>query len=259
MVRGLKSDIGKLLGVFVLLLLLVGVAGCGGGSSDAASSTQPGESTSSSPTPSTSPVCPNPEGDACLGVLKAGTYKTARFEPPITYTVPGGGWANQEDSPVSFFLVPPGVPFSQVHNATNVIIVWPGVEVAAMDCSGSPGSGVDDTPKAIAAWLNHHAGLTVAAPRPITMSGLKGYVVSLHLAKRGGVRCGAPLRSVPLLNNLGNPQAQFGIAGTTDHALIYLLDVQGTTLGIIADSSSPHRASLAADANVIRHFRFTIG
>src|SRR5262249_8975770 len=102
------------------------------------------------------PVCPNPGAGACL---KAGTYKTRLFQPQVIYTVPGGGWANHEDSQVNFTLVPPGVPLSQVENATNTIIVWPGVEAAAMNCSGGPDTKIAYTPKAIAQWLSHHPGL----------------------------------------------------------------------------------------------------
>jgi hypothetical protein len=166
---------------------------------------------------------------------------------------------NEEDNDVSFVLAPPGVPSAQVENATNVIIVWPGVEAAAMNCSGQPDTSVAYTPKAIAQWLFHHPGLASTKPRTITVGGHPGYVVSVHLAPHGGVRCGAPFRNVPLFNNTGDPNAQIGIGGTTDHALLYLINMQGVALGIFADSTTPHRPSLAADAKVIRSFRFPPG
>jgi hypothetical protein len=249
-VRFAGNASGALLGVVLLLC----AGGCGGGSSQGASATRQAGGASSTPT-TTTPVCPNPDGGDCVGLLKAGTYKTVRFQPSLMYTVPGGGWANMEDNPVSFTLAPPGVPVRQAQAATNIIIVWPGVEAAAMNCSGGPDTNIT-TPKAIAHWLTHHVAVTATPPRPVGVGGLNGYVVSVRLAARGGVRCGAPFRNVPLLNNVADPQAQYAIGGPSDHALIYLLNMQGDTLGIIADSTNPQRPSLAADANVIQHLSF---
>lgn len=244
----------------VCLSGLVGMLGaCGGGSSRGSDSGVAASSAASSLPVSSPPVCPNDFGGLCRGTLQAGTYKTERFRPQISYTVPPGGWANEEDNYGSFVLAPPGVPSSQVENATNVIIVWPGVEAAKMDCSSQPDTSVATTAKAIAQWLSHHPGLASTKPQAVTIGGHRGYVLSVRLAPRGGVRCGAPFRNVPLFNNSNEDNVQIGIGGASDHALLYLLNMQDSALGIFADSTTPHRPSLAAEAKVIRSFHFTTG
>jgi hypothetical protein len=57
--------------------------------------------------------CPNPDGGQCLGPIAAGTYSTVVFGPTITYTVPAG-WANYEDLPGNFLLIPPGGDFAGI-------------------------------------------------------------------------------------------------------------------------------------------------
>jgi hypothetical protein len=87
------------------------VVGCSA-ASDPAASTAPAASTSPSAAAASSPAatgtpepsCPNPEGQACLGPLAAGTYTTRMFDPAITYPVPAG-WRNYEDTPGNFLLV----------------------------------------------------------------------------------------------------------------------------------------------------------
>jgi hypothetical protein len=215
-------------------------------------------STAASPPSTTAvqPECPNSYGGTCRGTLAAGTYRTSTFSPAVTYTVPGGGWVNEEDDPVSFTLAPPGVPRAQVQNATNVIMVWPGVQAAAMSCAVTADGRAPAAAKPLALWIAHHPGVTATRPRPVTVGGLHGYIVSIAIAAHGGIRCGRPFRFVPLLNNLVDTEAQYAVGGpvVSDHALIYLLKTQGATLGIIADSAGRRGASLAADARVIERF-----
>jgi hypothetical protein len=200
--------------------------------------------------------CPPRNGGSCLGTLRAGTYRTVNFEPRLTYTVPTG-WATYEDTTGNFNLAPPGVSLSDAQNAVNVILVWETVQAAAMNCNGTSDPNAPETAKGLAHWLAHHRGLIATQPRPVAIGGLNGYVLSLHLAPRGGIRCGgSPTRNVPLVNGFGNTGGQFWLRGPLDHALVYLLNFQGFPLAIIADSNGQHRPSLAADARVIRHFHF---
>lgn len=80
-----------------------------------------GSASSNSITPPAPPVCPNPEGHACLGPIAAGTYSTSVFRPQITYTVPAG-WSNLEDTPGNFLLVPPGFDLPGVNRGTSDFI-----------------------------------------------------------------------------------------------------------------------------------------
>jgi hypothetical protein len=202
--------------------------------------------------------CPNAGGGSCRGVLKAGTYSTVKFQPKLTYTVPAGGWANYEDNPEFFSLAPPHVGLAKARNAVDDIMVVTAVQAAAMNCRGTA-ANVSQTAKAIAHWLAHHRGLSATAPRRVTIGGLRGYELSVAITPTGGVRCGG-VRSVPVIMALAAPQEQgvFMVAGSSDHALIYLLTSEGgLPLAIVADSNGPHGPSLAADAKVIKHFHFS--
>jgi len=200
--------------------------------------------------------CPNPDGGSCRGVLRAGTYRTVSFEPRLSYTVPAG-WANYEDNLGNFNLASPGVSLSDAENAVNIILVWTAVQAAAMNCNGTSDPNATESAKGLAQWLAHHRGLIATQPRPVAIGGLQGYVLSVHPAPRGGIRCGGG-SNVPLFNGFGNTGGQFWLGGpsSSDHALVYLLTFRDLPLAIIADSGGRHRPSLAADAKVIGHFHF---
>jgi len=121
------------------------VAGCSGASDSAtpAPSTKSGSPSGgvagSTPTPEPARTpCPNPEGQACLGNLAAGTYKTRVFHPAITYTVPAG-WKNYEDTPGNFLLVPPHGDLPGVNAGTSDTIRLTGRAVSAASSTYVPG------------------------------------------------------------------------------------------------------------------------
>jgi hypothetical protein len=186
----------------------------------------------------------------------AGTYRTVKFKPALTYSVPTG-WANDEDNVGNFTLAPPGVSLSDAEHATSTILVWTRAEAAGMNCTARPDPKPPLTAKGIAQWLAHHAGVTSTQPRPVAIGGLVGYVLSVHLAPRGGIRCaGIPNRNAPLLDGWGQSGGQFWISGPPDRALVYLLNFHGLPLAIIADSNGQHPPSLTAEAKVIGDFHF---
>jgi hypothetical protein len=126
-----------------------------------------------------------------------------------------------------------------------------------MNCAGNPDTSVSHTPKAIANWLSHHGALATTPAQPVTVGGLEGYVLSVHMTPSGGIRCGGPQPNVPLLDNVADPGGQFWIGSHSDHALIYLLNLDGWALGIMADSTRPQRPSLTTDASIIQHLQFS--
>jgi hypothetical protein len=192
-------------------------------------------------------------------VLKAGTYTTQQFGPQLTYTVPEGGWINYEDNPGSFTLVPPGVSLGQAENGVNVMLVWQRVYAAAMNCSGKPNLKVDSSPKGLAAYFVHQPAFATSQPRPVTLGGLHGYVLSVRIAPHGGVRCGGGgHRQAPLLSFEPDPQAWIGMGSKSEHMQVYLLGYLGHTLAVIADIDGPHPPSQATDTNIIQHFHFQV-
>jgi len=135
------------------------------------------------------PPCPNPEGQACLGALKAGTsYTTTVFSPQLTYSVPADGWNNLEDMPGNFLLVPPGQPLARVDEGTaDYIGVYTSVVASRFDGSGAcglePVPDVDASPQAMVAWMRAQPSLRVTPARAVTVGGLHGLTVDVRTVK----------------------------------------------------------------------------
>jgi hypothetical protein len=195
-------------------------------------------------------------GGPCRGVLKAGTYNSRVFQPKLTYRVPGGGWANFDDENVNFSLAPPGVSLAKAKQITDVILLQTTVQAPKMTCTPSANPRVPQTVRGIVRWLTHQKRLTTTRPQRVGIGGLKGYSLTVRMARGGGLRCGGPFRSVPLLFPSNDPGGEFSLGGRSDHARLYLLNFETLPLAIIADSVGPHGPSLAADSKVISHFHF---
>ena len=152
------------------------------------------------------PVCPHVHGGVCLGPLEAGTYTTRAFKTPLTYTVPDG-WANYEDLPGNFLLIPPSGSNEGVDAGTSDYIgVYDGVAPASGDCQERPQADVALTPDAMAAWHASHPGLVVEGPEPVTIGGLDGVVLDLAMAEGDIGLCRFPDfdgRIVPVLIGAG--------------------------------------------------------
>ena len=142
---------------------------------------------SATPSGSTRPKCPNPDGYLCLGLLEAGTYTTAAFTPQLTYTVPAG-WQNLEDLPGNFLLLPPGYDLDGVDAAFSEYIgIYASVRAENRLCTTeaeaeSDEPGVAYTPQAIAAEFASRPGLTTTEPQPVTIGGLSGLVMDIRMA-----------------------------------------------------------------------------
>ena len=130
--------------------------------------------------PSPRPACPNPEGQACLGPLVAGTYTTTNFAPAITYTVPDG-WDNEEDNLGNFLLLPPGEDLPGVNAGTSDFIgVY--VTVAAPDgCEPAAAPGVGTTAADLADWFAANPAMSVTGRKTVEVGGLRGSVMDLTL------------------------------------------------------------------------------
>lgn len=163
-----------LLGTGVMLLPAL-LAGCA--SPGSAGDPKPlGNSATSTSTPQT---CPNAHGGACLGTLDGTSHTTTVFQPAITYKVPAG-WANYEDLPGNFLLVPPGGDLDGVDAGTSDYI---GVFTSIKPSNGCSGGGEGAaTPAEIAAWIGKQQELAATAPKPVTVGGLHGLVMDIRLS-----------------------------------------------------------------------------
>lgn len=226
--------------VLVAAVALLAGGGCGGGgaggSSHAATSAGPSGST---PPESTAPVCPNPEGQYCLGKLDAGTYSTRIFNPAITYTVPAGWW-NYEDTPGNFLLVPPYGDLPGVNAGTSDFIgIYASVVAEAYSCSGQDQvTGVLWKPAPVAHYIAGRRGLATTRPRPVQVGGLKGVVLDIRLRRGAGLQCpGYAPPYFPIITGVGRTGLDHGVI---PHMVmrLYLLQQSGSILAVELDDIS---------------------
>jgi hypothetical protein len=202
-------------------------------------------------------ACSNPEGGACLGPLEAGTYETSVFEPQITYLVPEG-WANYEDLPGNFLLVPPGDDLAGVNAGTSDYIgVYSSIATADAGCEEQAAPGVGTSPSEIAAELTGRLGLTTTAPSPVSVGGLDGVVFDIRLAEDWSDVCPfAPdLPLVPLI--IGVPPSSLHHVMIPELTLrLYLLDRSGSTLAIEVNDASDGGQNLDGYSSIVDQFTF---
>jgi hypothetical protein len=155
------------------------------------------EAASASPTRQ---PCPNPYGGgACLGPLEPGTYETSGFWAPFSYTVPEG-WANYEDEPGNFLLVPPGGSLDGVDAGTSDYIgIYMGVNVASGDCVEEPAVGAGYSAEAMTAALVERPGLIVTEPAPVEVGGLTGLMIDIARDPASDAGCQVPDIDEPLV------------------------------------------------------------
>jgi len=227
--------------VLVVAAVLLAATACGGGgaggSSHAVSTAAPGGSTA--PASTESPVCPNPEGQSCLGKLDAGTYTTKVFDPAITYAVPAGWW-NYEDTPGNFLLVPPYGDLPGVNAGTSDYIgIYASVVAEAYSCSGQDqATGVLWKPGTIAHYIADRRGLATTTPRPVRVGGLKGVVLDIRLRHGAGLHCpGYAPRYYPIIVGVGRTGLDHGVI---PHMVmrLYLLQQSGSILAVEVDDIS---------------------
>lgn len=255
------------LGAAVLVLAVItsgcsaaGSSGTGGTGAAAASSTSPASASPSAR------VCPNAEGDACVGALTAGTtYRTTVFSPRTSYSVTEPGWSNLEDTPGNFLLLPPGNDLPGVNAGTSDFIgvytsVAPSAFVAPPDCAARLVPGIASTPQAMLTWMQRQPSITVTTPVAASVGGLTGWVVDV--AVRPGARLpvcteGADTFSVALLFSGVTPSS-------LDHGVIpgmtmrlFLLAYRGGVLAIELDDIATAPGTLDSLTSEARRLRFT--
>lgn len=166
--------------------------------------------------------------------LDAGTYSTQRFTPGVTYEV-SVGWANYEDLPGNFPLVPPTGSLDGVDAGTSDYIgIYTSIAALAVDCK-TVLADTGQTPADIAGWLAAEPALVVTDGGEIEVGGLDGLVLDLTLKEGAGVICdGLDFPMVPLF--MGKPPSSL------EHAMIpgltmrlYLLAYGDGTLAIEVD------------------------
>jgi hypothetical protein len=201
-------------------------------------------------------MCPEPESGTCLGELEAGTYTTQSLRPQLTYTVPDE-WANMDDTPGVFLLLPPGRDQDGVDAGTDDYMgVYHAAAVLAGDCTPATEPAVGLKPRAIVEALRDRAGLETSAPRRVDVGGLTGLVVDIEAPLTGKEGCPVPQlgRAIPLIAGVG--QAEFGRVQTADmRTRLYVLAYGAENVVVEVSDVEADRASFDFES-VIDSLRF---
>lgn len=181
----------KLASIAAAIILL---AGCDSGDAEKATAT-----------PSAASPCPAELG-TCRGDLAAGTYRSATFRPPITYTVPAG-WTNGIDLPRNFLLARVTDPVEDFYGG-NAINAMPNVVAAAQNCEEDGEPGVGRTAADLSRWIDGLPGVQASPSRPVTVGGWSGFVLDVQLAAGWTKTCPiAEEPMVPLLQTGDRPSS----------------------------------------------------
>lgn len=237
-------------------VLLVMVACLAVACASAGSSGSAGPVTSAATTPLATPAATpaavvecNWDSTGCLGELTAGTYSSAQFGTPFSYTVPGG-WINSDDEDLSFALTWADPSVSQE------VAVWrnPLVASQAAGCpreqDPSVGSTVDDW----LAWLGSTDSLTVTEPTKVTIGGQPGATVDVRMtagwtspvSQDGCPTAGDPI--VILLTDLPSGGRRWGLGPDDPQRLVFVTAPDGSVVLFDIDPDSGATFAAFADA-----------
>lgn len=168
-----------------------------------------------SSTPSSPPASP------AASAIPPGTYTSRVFDPQVTYTVPTG-WAVPSDSATYFQLAPAGSDVVGIHVFRDPL-------AASQDpaCPDTPEPGVGTTSLQLATWIRKLPGLTVSAPKLVTVGGLPGTELDIAIADGWTASCSFAngLPTVPLF--VGSKTEYRWIVAGTERLRLALLDVPG--------------------------------
>lgn len=175
-------------------LLPGGRTGIGGASQSPSRSTAPSATPSTTPSASIAAVFPDwyTQGATtcdpnCAGELSAGTHTSRFFVPAVTYTVPAG-WINGSDADFGYDLFP-DTPSNQAEFARSNDVDQ-NIAISATDgwaddwgiCPGRYTWGDALTAAEIIGALTASKNLVTTAPVPVTIGGLTGQQLDIHLS-----------------------------------------------------------------------------
>ena len=191
--------------------------------------------------------------------MTAGTYPTVEFQAAVAYTVPDG-WANYEDTPGNFLLVPPSGTLEGVNAGTSDYIgMYDGIAPASANCDEVPEPGIETTPEAMADWYVSLPGLDTTEPTSVELGGLMGSVFDVALAEGHEEGCPYPgaegVPMVPLIIGVG-PASLHHVACCDITTRLYLLSGPSDETIAIEISDVEGGGTLDELDAVVRSFEF---
>jgi hypothetical protein len=215
-----------------LAVTAVALAACGGASLPPAAASQ-------------APV-------AAVTPLPAGTYTSLAFQPPVTFTVPGG-WVLTADTQLYLSLQPVGNDAVGLH-------LFRDPSAASQDpaCPASPEPGIGGTSAALTSWIRGLPGLSATSPTMATVGGLTGASLDVTLRSDWAGSCpfadGTP--SVPLFNS---PAIDHWVVVGNERLRAYFVDLPGGGTVVVdqdAFDGTQFEDLLAASSGIVRSLKF---
>ena len=173
-----RTPSARAVALFAVALALI-TAACGGGAVPSTASPAPSLPPRPAPTvtavPTTS-VKRSLAPPACLGACSPGTHRSARLQPPLTYTVPEGWFIG--DDPTEYALRVGS------DSATDGIFLFrdPLAHSQKPDCPVAADPKVGTSAKELTDWIARLPGLDATSPKAVTVGGLPGYLLDVRLA-----------------------------------------------------------------------------
>ncbi len=153
-------------------------------------------------------------------VLRPGEYHSVRFKPPLSFKV-GKGWSNTEGQFSDFFQVGQQGDIGTLQFANVKEVYKPGT------------TNVEEAPKDLVGWLQHHPYLNSSKPQPVTVGGVKGEQLEVlidHLPKDYYGNCGTDC--LDIFHQSGGDQLGYFGKNFNKRKVNVLGDVKGDTVVI---------------------------
>ena len=199
----------------------------------------------------------NPPGP-CGGPCSAGTHRSVRLQPALTYTVPEG-WFGIADETQEYIL-----KFGSAETDDGLFIFRePVAHSQQPDCADTADPTVGTSPKELTDWIASLPGLVATPPKAVTVGGLPGFTLDVRVAPTWTQTCpysnGAPV--APLIRSTFPGSDLDWNVGGTGRMRIYVLDaglgrrlwmdvetIDGNDFDQLAERSTP----------VIESFEFSV-
>jgi class 3 adenylate cyclase len=169
-------------------------------------------------TPTPGPITPR----VAIGPLAIGTYASAHFQPPFTFSVLDSGWSANSDAPELLSLVretsPKGsVQFLRVR------------EVIQTPCGEGEGATTDVNAADLLTMLQHLDHLTVSEPQTVRVGGFAGRQVDVTVKDEALAACGGLAGAGVTLFMVGG---QVWSAASGERFRLAIVDVAGSAVSI---------------------------
>ena len=156
--------------------------------------------------------------------LRPGEYHSVKFKPPLSFKL-GKGWSNNEEQFSDF------IQLGQQQGEIGTL------QFANVKKVYKPGTtNVEEAPKDLVGWLQHHPYLKTSKPQLVTVGGIKGEQLEVlidHLPKDPNGYCDLyPSGCLDIFNLSGGDQLGYFGKNFNKRRVIVLGDVKGDTVVI---------------------------